>query len=52
MKCIVCSADLIWQADHDIEEENEDFAILSHYDCPNCKAFIEVYQRKKEKNDG
>lgn len=52
MKCVICSADLIWQADHDIEEENEDFAILSHYDCPNCKAFIEIYQRKKEKNDG
>ena len=52
MKCVICSADLIWQADHDIEEENEEFAILSHYDCPNCKAFIEIYQRKKEKNDG
>ena len=52
MKCIVCSADLIWQADYDIEHEDEAFAILSHYDCPKCKAFIEVYQRKEEKING
>ena len=46
MSCWVCGGDLIWGGDHDIEEESEDFSILTNLSCPSCGAYVEVYHAK------
>ena len=48
MKCWHCYTELIWGGDHDIEEENEEYVIVTNLSCPNCKSFVEVYYPKEE----
>ena len=43
MKCWHCSTELIWGGDHDIEEENEDYSMVTNLSCPECYSFVEVY---------
>tara|TARA_R100000773_G_C4163251_1_gene80116 strand:- start:474 stop:638 length:165 start_codon:yes stop_codon:yes gene_type:complete len=51
MNCWHCNHELIWGADHDIEE-NEDYSIVTNLSCPNCNSFVEVYYpRKEEENE-
>ena len=50
MNCWHCGHKLIWGGDHDIEDESEDYAIVSNLSCPKCGAFVEVYY-PKEKDD-
>jgi|TARA_R110002012_G_scaffold13970_1_gene58789 hypothetical protein len=42
MNCWQCNTELIWGCDHDIEEENEDYAIQTNLSCPNPKCGAEV----------
>jgi RNase P subunit RPR2 len=55
MKCWHCNTELIWGGDHDIEEENDTYSIVTNLSCPNCNSFVEVYypneQTKKEYKD-
>lgn len=46
MNCWYCNKDLIWGGDHDIEEESEDFSMVTNLTCPNCDAFVEIYKPK------
>jgi len=48
MNCWVCNEELIWGSDHDIEHESEYFHTVTNLSCPNCNAFVEVYQPKEE----
>ena len=43
MKCWHCNTELIWGGDHDIEEENEDYSMVSNLSCPKCHCLVEVY---------
>ena len=43
MKCWHCNTKLIWGGDHDIEEENEDYDIVSNLSCPHCHSLVDVY---------
>jgi len=43
MKCWHCETELIWGGDHDIEEENDAYSIVSNLSCPNCHSVVEVY---------
>ncbi len=50
MNCWHCITKLIWFGDHDIDEENEEYSVVSNLSCPNCGIFVEVYlPEKKEK---
>ena len=52
MNCWHCGHELIWGGDHDIEDENEDYKVVTNLSCPNCHAFVEVYlPKEKEKNE-
>jgi RNase P subunit RPR2 len=53
MKCYHCNEEIIWGNDFDIEEENDEYSILSVLHCPNCDALHEVYYPRKnlEGND-
>ena len=46
MKCWHCNTELIWGGDHDIEEENEIYCMVTNLSCPNCESFVEVYLPK------
>jgi hypothetical protein len=48
MKCWHCNTELIWGGDHDIEEENEIYCVVTNLSCPNCKSFVEVYLPKEK----
>ena len=43
MNCWHCGTELIWGGDHDIEEENDSYSIVSNLSCPNCYSVVEVY---------
>ena len=43
MNCWHCGTELIWGGDHDIEEENEDYSMVTNLSCPKCHSFVEVY---------
>jgi len=51
MKCYSCQGELIWGGDHDIDEEDEEHAIVTNLSCPTCNAFVVVYWGSKEKED-
>jgi len=51
MKCYACQSELIWGADHDISEEDEEHTIVTNLSCPECDAFVVVYWGKKEEKD-
>lgn len=39
---------LIWGGDHDIEDENEDYSMVTNLSCPYCGVYVEVYLPKDE----
>ena len=43
MNCWHCDTELIWGGDHDIEEENEDYNIVTNLSCPQCYCHVDVY---------
>jgi len=43
VNCWHCNTELIWGGDHDLEEENEDYSIVTNLSCPKCHSFVEVY---------
>ncbi len=51
MNCWHCNHELIWGGDHDIDEESEEYLIVTNLSCPKCQSFVEVYY-PKEKDEG
>ena len=51
MNCWFCQTELIWGGDHDIEEEDPFFCMVTNLSCPKCNAYIEVYLPKDEETD-
>jgi len=48
MKCWYCNGELIWGGDHDIDEETEDYSIVTNLTCSECGAYVECYLPKTE----
>jgi len=48
MKCWHCNTKLIWGGDHDIEEENEAYSIVTNLSCPKCQSHVNVYYPNKK----
>jgi hypothetical protein len=48
MKCWHCNEELTWNNDFDIDEEDENYAMLTTLTCPNCDSLVEVYLPKEE----
>lgn len=48
MKCWHCNDDVIWGADHDLDD-NEDYVMYTSLSCPNCDSYYEIYFPRKEK---
>ena len=48
MNCWHCQTQLIWGGDHDIEDEDEFYSMVTNLSCPECKAAVNVYYPKEE----
>jgi len=48
MNCWHCNHELIWGGDLEVEEENEEYIIITNLSCPNCNSYVEVYYPRKE----
>jgi len=46
MNCWHCNTELIWGGDHDIDEEDENYCIVTNLSCPKCRSIVEVYYPK------
>lgn len=52
MNCWHCNHELIWGNDFDLEEEDDDYGMLTTLSCPNCNSLVEVYlPREREENE-
>jgi hypothetical protein len=43
MNCWHCDTELIWGADHDLIEEDEEYSMLTNLSCPSCDSLVLVY---------
>jgi len=48
MNCWHCKKELIWGADHDIEE-NEEYRMETNLSCHNCGSLVLVYYPRDKK---
>ena len=48
MKCWHCNTELIWGGDHDIEDEDDTYSIVTNLSCPNCPSHVDVYFPKED----
>ena len=51
MNCWHCKTELIWGGDHDIEEDCEEYSIVTNLSCPKCNCHVEVYYPKEKENE-
>ena len=47
MDCWHCGTNLIWGGDHDLEEEDEFYSMVTNLSCPNCNSHVDVYYPKE-----
>jgi predicted RNA-binding Zn-ribbon protein involved in translation (DUF1610 family) len=48
MNCWNCGTELIWGGDADIEDESEDFSMMTNLSCPKCGSYVETYLPKEQ----
>ena len=48
MKCWHCNTELIWGGDHNIDEENEDYDIVTNLSCRKCYSHVDVYHPSRK----
>tara|TARA_R110001592_G_scaffold34871_1_gene119329 strand:+ start:58 stop:258 length:201 start_codon:yes stop_codon:yes gene_type:complete len=51
MNCWHCKAELIWGSDHDLEDEFEEFSMVTNLSCPDCDSHVEVYLPRDERKE-
>tara|TARA_R100001530_G_scaffold82622_1_gene57578 strand:+ start:160 stop:312 length:153 start_codon:yes stop_codon:yes gene_type:complete len=50
MNCWHCNTELIWGADHDIEEEDEEYSMITNLSCPKCNSHVDVFLPKEKQS--
>ena len=48
MKCWHCNNELIWGGDHDIDEEDTEYMMVTNLSCTKCDSFVLVYLPKED----
>ena len=52
MNCWHCGTELIWGADHSMEDINDgeesEYDFFSTFTCPKCEAYVEVYHKSEK----
>jgi hypothetical protein len=47
MNCWHCESELIWGGDHDIDDEDDPYCMVTNLSCPKCGATVLVYLPKE-----
>ena len=50
MICWHCNNKLIWSGDHDIEDEEDEYLMVTNLSCPMCESLVLVYLPKIKLN--
>ena len=48
MNCWHCGTELIWGGDHDIDEENDTYQMVTNLSCHKCHSAVDVYYPNEE----
>jgi|TARA_R110000796_G_scaffold64443_2_gene149308 predicted RNA-binding Zn-ribbon protein involved in translation (DUF1610 family) len=48
MKCPKCNAKMIWGGDHDNDDDENQYIIMSNFLCPDCETMVYVNWSEKE----
>jgi len=48
MNCWHCNTELIWGGDHDIDDENDTYQMVTNLSCPKCHSAVDVYYPNEE----
>jgi len=48
MNCWHCNTELIWGGDHDTEDENDTYVMVTNLSCPKCHSAVDVYYPSEE----
>ena len=48
MNCWHCNTELIWGGDHDIDEEDDTWSMVTNLSCPTCNCHVDVYLPKDD----
>ena len=51
VNCWHCKTELIWGGDHDIDHEDDTYAMVTNLSCPNCESIVDVYYPKEKEDD-
>ena len=51
MNCWHCKTELIWGGDHDIEHEDDTYAMVTNLTCPKCECIVDVYYPKEKERE-
>jgi hypothetical protein len=51
MNCWHCNNELTWDGDHDIDEEDTDYMMVTNLSCLKCDAFVLVYLPRKNEGE-
>ena len=47
MNCWHCKTPLIWGGDHDVDDNDSEYAMETNLSCPTCNTLVIVYLPKK-----
>ena len=47
MNCWHCKTELIWGGDHDVEDEDDVYSMVTNLSCPGCGCDVDVYYPKE-----
>lgn len=48
MNCWHCKTELVWECDHDIDHESDNYTMMTSLHCPNCGCDVEVWHPKDD----
>lgn len=48
MNCWHCKNELIWGGDHDIEDCEFEYSMVTNLSCPVCGCYVEVFYPREE----
>jgi DNA-directed RNA polymerase subunit RPC12/RpoP len=48
MNCWHCETELIWGGDHDVDDDCDDYSIVTNLSCPGCGSSVLVYLPKEQ----
>ena len=48
MNCWHCNTELAFNGEHDTEDEDSDYSMITNLSCPKCHSIVDVYYPSDE----